>query len=202
MATSKSKAKKTLDKAEQKQPRARKARTSRAGRTPPAPPTRYLVRHGAHISMEDAEILGPAIQRVIDAGAPNAARALLDLAESPGPDGKRLRKYFEWNNVKAGHFHRLAQARTYISSIQIEVIVQRRVVRTPAFVPTYRNRGEYVDIGTAVQHEDIVESLLREALQGIRAYQLRFAMLRERVELAGLFEVIERVLAEHPVIVR
>lgn len=182
---------------------AAKVRKQRGGKRPPPPgAVQYLVRPGAHISEKDAAILGPAIQRIIASGATNAARALVEAAEADTPEGRRLRRYFEWNNRKAAAKYRISQARTYIGSIQIEVLIDRRTIVAPAFVPTYRTRGEYTDIGTAVKDEDIVESLLKDALRALRAYQVRFNTLRACAEVSGLFEVIDRVLAEHHVLLK
>lgn len=138
--------------------------------------------------------MGPIIQRIVRSGAEDTAEALVAEAQDPS---SRAHRYFDWDRDSAARKYWMQQARDYISSIRIDVIIQDQTIRTPAFVPTYRHQGEFTDIGTAITSTDIVEGLLRDALGMLKGFQSRFNALRQLAEMRKLFEIVDRVLAEH-----
>lgn len=161
----------------------------------------YKAAAGSQFTQEDAEIIGPVIERLAMKGhstAPeivNAARPL----ESP------LHPYFEWNDGEAAELYRHNQAREMTRAI---VVVRRTHEDEPAqevraFFPVHRDpeakQGrkprEYVHIDSIMADPALSEQVVTDALKMLRAWRNRFDVYRTIFpsEWSPVFEVVEEI---------
>ena len=56
------------------------------------------------------------------------------VVAAAAPPDSALHGYFTWDDAKAAHAHRLDQARTLIRSVKVEFRIDRKVVRSVAYV--------------------------------------------------------------------
>lgn len=107
----------------------------------------YKARPKSHISDEDAQIIGPEIERLRDLGN-SSAPSIVREAEVPASP---LHSYFEWDDTEAGRRYREHQARILARSIVITVIDQKgeELESASAFVAVSAKtmRREYVADG-------------------------------------------------------
>jgi hypothetical protein len=105
--------------------------------------TSYTVHEGARqkFSEKDAEIAGPVLAGLHAQGRLNATAVVQEAERLNSP----IRRYFEWDNLRAAHAHRLHQAETLIQAIIIPGAArtedpprETRFVRDPA-APPIRN---------------------------------------------------------------
>lgn len=153
------------------------------------PRTTYAARDGSHITDKQARVVGPVIERIAQAsgGKASAADVLAEAARSTSP----LHSFFEWNDTKAAHEHRLEQARRLIRSIEV-----RRVGapedRVRAFHVVKAGPGEgYAPIGEILKSVDMSAELLKRAKRELEGWAQRYARLRDAAELAGVFRGLE-----------
>lgn len=105
-----------------------------------------------------------------------------------------LHSRFTWDNIDAGHQHRLAQARELIRSVYvtIEDLKQKGIsVRAYASLPSDREgNGGYRAIADVMRDSDLRTELLSCALAELEAFKLRY---KHFVELVPVFTAIETV---------
>lgn len=94
----------------------------------------YTARNG--ISVEDAQVLGPIFARMEQDGRLNATNIVHDASQPGSP----LRRFFEWDNLKAAHEHRLERARHLWSSVRIPMRSRDEPGSVRAFVAIPRQR--------------------------------------------------------------
>lgn len=108
-----------------------------------------------------------------------------------------LHDRFEWDDAKAGHAHRVEQARELIRSVRVEVIVQKRRISTVFYVrdpslPT--NVSGYVSLPRLKTESELVEAVIAQEFARaeaalVRARDLAAALgLRENID-----EEVERI---------
>lgn len=56
------------------------------------------------------------------------------VVEAAKPEDSVLHGLFEWNDGVAAHYYRIDQARTLIRSVRVEFRIEKRVVRSVAYV--------------------------------------------------------------------
>lgn len=79
-------------------------------------------------SQKDAEILGPAIERLAEqSGGRMTAAAVIEEAR---PDTSPFHPYIEWNDARAAEEHRLSQARHILNGIGVRVVSIKNEVRS------------------------------------------------------------------------
>jgi hypothetical protein len=92
----------------------------------------YYARPGGPISQKRAQEVGEALDLLRDSSGERSAPALVEAAKATE---HVCHRDFEWDDAKAGHQHRLNQARTIIRCIVFETEnASGKTVQTPVFV--------------------------------------------------------------------
>jgi hypothetical protein len=101
-----------------------------------------------------------ALRALAERGELTPARVVEDAADEASP----LHSYFEWDDEKAAHAHRFAQARALIRRVRVEVTVHEHVFRVPAYVhdPTRDKTGGYVATTKLVNQRETALRVLRQ----------------------------------------
>ena len=135
----------------------------------------------------DAQVAGAVCEQL---AAENrlTAQELVDVSE---PKTAPLHDAFEWNNKIAGNEWRKEQARRMIRSLLI-VREDREPVKMYFNLET--KEPEYKSIKLILESEDDYRKMLSNALGELRAFQLKYAKLRE---LEPLFSMIETLGGEN-----
>lgn len=96
-----------------------------------------------------------------------------------------LHPLFEWDDARAGHQYRLAQARSLISTRVITVPQTGRVIRAYLHVPARVGEGEYLPVAVVVRQPDKL-TLTRDAtLRALASAQANLDELDEAVRAFG-----------------
>jgi len=149
----------------------------------------YKSRHTFNnINDEQAQVIGEFFEGNFT--GPIHPSDILDLAKS---EDSPIHKYFEWDDSKAAHEHRLWQARALIKCIVTEIKGQE----VPAFqnvvvVSEVNNRG-YLATETCMETPDIWDQVIRRALTEASNWADRY---RTYKELASVVEAIDKVKKE------
>lgn len=157
----------------------------------------YGAKPGAHINDEEAQIIGPELERITGNGQATAR----DIVERARVASSPLHKHFEWNDSVAAELHREDQARALARSIEVRVVaLDGHVVESArAFVAvTNTVVGElkrYVPIeieqaGPAMK-EEVVQTARREFLSRHRKYEQYKELFAEKDPM--LFAVMESI---------
>ena len=116
------------------------------------------------------------------------------VQEASIPESK-LHAYFEWNDMKAAHQHRLAQARFYVRHIVYRFQKGSEPVRL--FSTIRMDTGEpgiranyYVPTETAIENPQMREQILAQAYAEWMTFQRKYQTLKE---LADLFQSSEKI---------
>lgn len=106
-----------------------------------------------------------------------------------------IHKYFEWDDSKAAHQHRLDTARSLIRSVEVKVTTFRRDAPVRAYVrdpEAAANKQGYVPIATAKTDIDFRKETLSMELKRA-GWTLERA--RSHAEFFGLVPQVERLVA-------
>lgn len=147
---------------------------------------------------EAQEMREKAKQRLIEIGEANGGRLTPEMVLSDAADTESpLHEYFEWDDTKAAHAHRIDQARTLIRSVRVHITVESRKVSTVFYVrdpaQPYDEQG-YVSIpklrtDEELAREALVSEFARAGAALDRAHRIAAALnLQDEVQ-----EVSERV---------
>jgi len=130
------------------------------------------------------EVVLDIVQQIVDRDGKCRAAAL--VAEARSVDSP-IHDYFEWEDTLAAQKYREVQARTLIA--RLRVVYQKTNTPVPAFVSVERDpdvdepRGGYLDVKTAMTHDDTKEKVLWSALSELEAVRRRYGALQELDEV-------------------
>lgn len=115
-----------------------------------------------------------------------------DVVKDAQRNNSPLHRFFEWNDSKAAHAHRLAQARGLIRAV---VAIYKSDDKPPQRMRAFVHIPEgdtphYRDTAHAMSQTNTRELVLRQAWREFRAWQKRYADLEE---FARIFEEAERI---------
>jgi hypothetical protein len=104
-----------------------------------------------------------------------------------------LYNYFEWDDKRAGHAHRLLQARQLILHVQIVQPGKKKPMR--AYVSLKSDRytrkgGGYRTIASVMSNEEQREELLSQAFEDLKHWQKKYKLLKE---LEPIFAAAQKV---------
>src|SRR5262245_37104228 len=112
-----------------------------------------------------------------------------DLVRAARDSAHPLNTFFQWDNAKAAHEHRLEQARYVLRAIVVVPAAEARPVR--AFVNVER-AGGWKPIEMVLANPTTRDLLLTQALAELRAFERKFNAL---TEIAGIRRETERLAA-------
>ena len=93
------------------------------------------------------------------------------LVEEAKDPNSILHHLFEWDNEKAGHAHRLDQARQIITSVKVNIVSETKMISAISYVRDPRVSGDqqgYVSIETLRTDKDLAKESIK--LEFARAY--------------------------------
>jgi hypothetical protein len=108
-----------------------------------------------------------------------------------------LHELFEWDDKKAGHQHRLEQARALIMSVQVTYVHDGKPIVHRVFVSLADDRIEgkgYRTIEAVMKDPSKRAQLLSTALAELGALKKRYGRLKE---LTRVFTALDKVKREH-----
>lgn len=104
-----------------------------------------------------------------------------------------LHGVFEWDDERAAHEHRLAQARLVLRSLQI-VTPNGEAARMYVAVDVEESRGkQYVPTVQAMKVPEWREFVMEEALNDLRSLKAKYAAFKE---MAALVEDVDRIVVK------
>jgi hypothetical protein len=113
--------------------------------------------------------------------------AVVEAAKNPKSP---IHRHFEWNNSKAGHAHRLHQARILISAV---IVIRSDTAPIRAFVHVTHELG-YRDTEEALRDSEMREVVLARALREAEQWQARY---ERYAELAEIVKAIKRTSSKY-----
>jgi hypothetical protein len=120
------------------------------------------------------------IQKIYERDGEVRSSALVEAAkpkESPAHDS------FEWDDKKAGHLHRLTQARTYIRIVKIEIEHRpERLIHVPTINRSETGEGKYVPASVLIHCPDEFDRALTAAMSKLHAARRAVDDLRSAAE--------------------
>lgn len=150
---------------------------------------KYIAKAGSRLTDKDAQRLGPAIDKAIRSrGETDAAEAVLEAARD---EASPLHSRFEWDDAKAGHEHRLTQARHLIRSIDIVRIDKRGdsvPIRAFEYVPT----NGYVTHEEVASREELAIPLMQRFRAEVDALVSRWRRYSHLAEFAPLVDELDQ----------
>lgn len=151
----------------------------------------YAWKQNAQVNL-DAQVVGTLFK---DMAQTNGGLTPGLVVEHAKPDDSILHGYFTWDDQQAGHNWRMEQARYLIRQLVVVKIADSKApdpVR--AFVSVrkanedFKSQHVYLTITDAISDKSYRKQLLDDALQEIRAWQIKYAKFNE---LARIFDAIE-----------
>lgn len=118
-----------------------------------------------------------------------------DVVKENTPEGTPLHNEFEWDDAKAANAYRVGQAANIIRAV---VTVEQQEDREPQQVRAFvHSRQTYHPLAVAVDSEDMMAEILKDALRDMQAFKRKYEALKE---LSAVFDAmdgaIERSRAE------
>lgn len=130
----------------------------------------------------DAQTAGNELQRIYERDGVIEPETVVSESRTPSAP---LHSCFEWDDEKAAHKYRIAQAQNIIRAIV--VVDEAKQPETRAFVNVQR---EYHPVSVVVRNPEKREILLQNALNELRWFERKYNTLRE---LSNVFAAIEEV---------
>lgn len=106
-----------------------------------------------------------------------------------------LHEFFEWDDEKAAHEHRLGQARALIRSVQVRVTTDEGAIVVPQWVEDpNKERGAqgYVSLDRLRSEPETANSMLRSELIQVEARMTRAVQLSEALGLKPRTQAVAR----------
>lgn len=110
-----------------------------------------------------------------------------DVVEAARPPHHPLHDKFEWDDGEAAHQYRLEQARRLIrvTVTMLPAMKGHRVVRSfTSLTPDREKGGGYRETVVVLSNPDMRKQMLADAMDELRAFRRKYAVL---TELAGVF---------------
>jgi len=103
-----------------------------------------------------------------------------------------MHKDFEWDDAKAGHQHRLDQARTYISAVRVMVTASTKQVKAVGYVrdPWAKPHQGYINTARLRTDREAAEEALLDETTRLQAVFERCRELAAALELEADLEAI------------
>lgn len=99
-----------------------------------------------------------------------------------------LHKCFEWDNNIAGHKYRCIQAQQVVRNLVLVKEETKEKTSVRMFYNTGDRTGEYKPIKMILQKEDEYQSLLKQAMEELRAFKKKYSCLSELEEIMELID--------------
>jgi len=152
--------------------------------------TSISIARGSRVKQSDSDILRQAFGKVEDKYDGLTPEAVLRYAK---PKRSEIHRFFEWDDSKAGHEHRLSQARQLICSV---VVVYQTpagsTITARAYQKLNRTKPEpYKRIEVIMESRDDTSALIRQAWNDLESWRRRYEHLLEFSKVFGLMDELK-----------
>lgn len=91
-----------------------------------------------------------------------------------------LHPAFEWDDRRAAHLYRVAQAKEMIRALEVEVVVREKAPAEPVRVRVYHSEGanSYANVWRVREDQQLRRKVLEDALRDLQAMYARVRALR------------------------
>lgn len=143
----------------------------------------YFANRGIKLNHPvDAEEVGSFLESIGDVSSEEIV-TLATNVDSP------IHKYFEWDNVIAGHAYRLSQARNLVLSIHVVDDENNNSMRAFESV-IIDNRRVYASMDKISKSKELTEQVIESALRELNYWALKHQTLKKF--FGGVFDVIKK----------
>jgi len=153
-----------------------------------------VTAHPRHIRSKDA-VVQTALHALTDESGRLDPNTVVRAAR---PRNHPLHEYFEWDDSKAAHSHRLAQARALIREVQVVVRTDAQIVTGVAYVrdPTAsaRERG-YVALHSIKPESETAREVVRQEMVRVEGALHRARAVSAILGLADELDLMVRAAA-------
>ena len=153
------------------------------------PNIEYQWKPAARKRPQDAQTVGEAIEKITKKGGKDVPVELVAIST---PKDSPTHHHFEWDNAKAGHAHRLQQARDLICALEIVIEDGDDPVRAFPSISLGDGGREFVPMRKVLSDEEMCAQLVAEAKADAVAWSKRYEHLKSVAELHGVFKAIQK----------
>jgi hypothetical protein len=153
---------------------------------------KYVAKANTPFSDKDAKKIGPILERIV--GQANPAKVPDAIVEQARDVSSPLHRYFEWNDSKAAHKHRLDQARTMIRSIEIVRTDTRGSEQRIRAIEHVKGVG-YASTNEILKSVDQTKNLLERFMSEVDALTRRWEAYAHLPEVAAVLGAIKKAHA-------
>lgn len=164
----------------------------------------FKFKEGAHLS-GDAQVVGERLDAIRGRNGLTPENVVQDAASEKSP----LHSYFEWDDAKAAHRHRVEQAGHLIRCVTVVIEEQasqsalpsiestNKAVTIRAFMPVQRGDGERVYEATATALGDVEyrRQVLAQAHSELGAVARKYRELKELAEVVSALDRVGELLS-------
>lgn len=164
----------------------------------------YFAKSGSSLSKEDAEIIGPEIERLADGTGITPSAVVLAAVPRSSP----LHPYFEWDDSEAAHHYRLIQARKLMGSIEVKIVASdgsehrvRSFFAIPVAPGATREEHKFMPIEVIRADTDMSMNVIEEAYRALTGWEQRFQTYQKimptfQEKFGPVFDAINKVRGE------
>lgn len=141
---------------------------------------KYKAKKGAPFTNKQAQEFGERIEEISN-GLKRGVQPI-DLIEDGSDVESPFHTYFEWDNEKAGHKHRLHQARHVLNSIVETVLIEGVEHERNSFfnvVDVKTQENIYVTLKQAIENTDYRKELLKKLIKQLENVTLTMKMFKQ-----------------------
>jgi hypothetical protein len=137
-----------------------------------------------------ADVVGAVFEELEDSFGSVTAENFLNASR---PEESPTHKLFEWEDHKAAENYRMHQARVIINDIRIEVVVDEKKMKLPAYVNVSRGDdvAKYQWTPRVFQVEETREIVLARARNELESFMVKYQKFEE---FAGVIAAIREVI--------
>lgn len=153
---------------------------------------KYKAAKGARFNDKMAAILGDILEKFGDSLTPE------QLVEVARPARSPIHKLFTWDNTKAAHAFRVAEARDHIRHLEVIIIHDKKPMATRAYHAVVIDAEEpsekhYTSLSAIVKSPELSQQVVRQAKREAVGWRKRYADYSSI--FGGVFREIDRVTA-------
>lgn len=122
---------------------------------------------------------------------------IIEVAKNPG---SILHEFFEWDDKKAGHSHRLQQARNLITSVKVTIVSETKMINAISYVRDPRlpsHQQGYVSIETLKTDKDLARESIalefRQAYTHLHRAKLHAEALGMQDQVSALISTLSKI---------
>lgn len=122
------------------------------------------------------------------------------VVEAASNPSSILHEFFEWDNEKAGHAHRLQQARNLITSVKVTIVNETKMISAISYVRDPRlpsDQQGYVSIATLKTDKDLARESIalefRQAYSHLHRAKIHAEALGMQDQVSALISTLSKI---------